>query len=453
MTELQLGLIACGAVAVFGVIAYNRWQERRHRRLVEEVLASEHDDVLLPQENGAPYVVGEDDIPPMPVSTRFSDIPETPAAPTKPAWLEPSFGEPSLSDDRREPMLGGDDGEPVPVAASATGVFAEPALRADIPEAPVFLKQADASEAPAAAIAPAPAAKAAVRAAPATPARPEMPLPALPAGWLAQGLDYIVVLEMVEPATPQQLLAAERETLLHVSKRLVWLGFDEQAGQWQRLDETSGGEYRKLRIGVQLADRRGPLADAELTAFEMALQRIADEFMAYVEIPPHQPALDAAQDLDAFCVGVDIQVGITVQATGPLFAGTKVRALAESAGMALEPEGVFSLRDDEGRLLFTLGSANNAPITPDNLRSQSLHGLTFVLDVPRVPYGDRQFGQMADHARRFAESLDGVLVDDNRRPLSEQLLASIRRQIGDLQARMAARGITAGSVQALRLFS
>lgn len=449
MTELQLGLIACGAVAVFGVIAYNRWQERRHRRLVEEVLASEHDDVLLGHQEGAPYVLGEDDIPPMPVSTRFSDIPEPAAAPQKPAWLEPSLGEPSLAEERLEPVIGGHVPEPF---------VAEPALHAEIPEAPSFLKQADSAEPAlaAASVAQTTRSAPAARAEPATPARPEMPLPALPANWLANGIDYIVTLEMVEAATPQQLLGAERETLLHVSKRLVWLGFDEQAGaagQWQRLDETSSGEYRKLRVGVQLADRRGPVADGELTAFEMAMQRIADEFMAYVEIPPHQAALDAARDLDGFCVGVDIQVGVTVQATGPLFPGTKVRALAEAAGMTLEPEGVFALRDDEGRLLFTLGNATNAPFTADNLRSQPVHGLTFLLDVPRVPQGDRQFGAMAEQARRFADSLDGVLVDDNRRPLNDALLATIRRQIGDLQARMSTRGITAGSVQALRLFS
>ena len=47
MTELQLGLIGLGAVAVVGVAAYNKWQERRHRKLAEQVLNVQHTDVLL----------------------------------------------------------------------------------------------------------------------------------------------------------------------------------------------------------------------------------------------------------------------------------------------------------------------------------------------------------------------------------------------------------------------
>ena len=47
MTELQMGLIGLGATAVVGVLAYNKWQEYRHRKLAEAVLRPQHDDVLL----------------------------------------------------------------------------------------------------------------------------------------------------------------------------------------------------------------------------------------------------------------------------------------------------------------------------------------------------------------------------------------------------------------------
>ena len=47
MTELQLGLIGLGGVAVVGVFAYNQWQEYRHRKLTEAVFKPQHEDVLL----------------------------------------------------------------------------------------------------------------------------------------------------------------------------------------------------------------------------------------------------------------------------------------------------------------------------------------------------------------------------------------------------------------------
>lgn len=47
MTDLQVGLLVLGAVAVFGVVAYNRIQERSVRREAERAFGSPHADVLL----------------------------------------------------------------------------------------------------------------------------------------------------------------------------------------------------------------------------------------------------------------------------------------------------------------------------------------------------------------------------------------------------------------------
>jgi hypothetical protein len=47
MSELQLGLLIVGALAVAGVIVYNRRQERSIRRKAEQAFGSRHADVLL----------------------------------------------------------------------------------------------------------------------------------------------------------------------------------------------------------------------------------------------------------------------------------------------------------------------------------------------------------------------------------------------------------------------
>lgn len=58
MSDFQLALIAAGAVAVAGVWAYNRWQERNQRRLAEKVFHGGHSDVLMDgaQEEAEPPV-------------------------------------------------------------------------------------------------------------------------------------------------------------------------------------------------------------------------------------------------------------------------------------------------------------------------------------------------------------------------------------------------------------
>jgi hypothetical protein len=47
MTDLQLGLLVIGALAIAGVLVYNRVQERATRRAAEEAFSSRHADVLL----------------------------------------------------------------------------------------------------------------------------------------------------------------------------------------------------------------------------------------------------------------------------------------------------------------------------------------------------------------------------------------------------------------------
>jgi hypothetical protein len=38
MTDLQMGMIGLGGAAVFAVLAYNKWQEHKHRKLAEALL-------------------------------------------------------------------------------------------------------------------------------------------------------------------------------------------------------------------------------------------------------------------------------------------------------------------------------------------------------------------------------------------------------------------------------
>ena len=116
-------------------------------------------------------------------------------------------------------------------------------------------------------------------------------------------------------------------------------------------------------------------------------------------------------------------------------------------------EGRFVRCDDEGQVLYVLINQEASGFSVESMKTMSTHGVTFLLDVPCVAHGERVFNQMVDLARRFADVLHGVLVDDNRRPLSEAALEPIRRQVGQYQAMMAVRNLPAGGPLAQRMFS
>lgn len=76
ISELQMGLIGAGAVAVVGVLAYNKWQERKAQKHAEKTFRSDHRDVLLePGTSERPGEKAYEDIPEAPPTQLPGDIP------------------------------------------------------------------------------------------------------------------------------------------------------------------------------------------------------------------------------------------------------------------------------------------------------------------------------------------------------------------------------------------
>lgn len=281
---------------------------------------------------------------------------------------------------------------------------------------------------------------------------------------LSPAIDYIATLEAASGASATEWLTAQRATLSQTDKPVHWAGFDEESGEWVILAE-GGSEgrsgqrlFRHVRAGLQLADRRGAASENDLLIFATAMDALARDWQAQgrqvmLDLPDPRPVPAAAADLDAFCAGVDIQISLNVVALGDAFPGTKIRALAESAGMAIDGHGRFVRADDDGNVLYMLINHDPAGFSAEGMRSMRTHGVTFLFDVPTVARGERIFGQLVDLAKRFAEALMGALVDDNRRPLSDAALVPIRQQIAQFQARMAQHNLPAGGRMARRLFS
>ncbi|HXF65985.1 MAG TPA: cell division protein ZipA C-terminal FtsZ-binding domain-containing protein [Burkholderiales bacterium] len=366
MSELQIGLLAIGAVVIGAVYAYNRLQERRFQRRMREAFGEAREDALLEGASGAAGAEG-----------------------------------------RREPRL---------------ELSAAPPLR-------------EASPIPAAPPATSPGTREA------------------PAWGFDAVLDYVAEVDADEPI-PEPALAELLSRLAACGKPVRATGFSPESGSWEEIGRGSAGRYTKLRLALQLVNRAGPVNPAQLAAFCDAVRGCAERAAARALCPDAQPALKTARELDAFCTEVDVAIGVNVVAAdGAVFAATRIRALAESAGFKLEHDGVFHYRDEHRQTLFTLDNHEPAPFLPEQVKNLTTRGVTLMLDVPRVADGARALARMLEIARGLAASLGGRLVDDNRVPLTEAGVARIEQQLRSIQAAMAARGIPAGSARALRLFS
>ncbi|HWA13334.1 MAG TPA: cell division protein ZipA C-terminal FtsZ-binding domain-containing protein [Burkholderiales bacterium] len=289
--------------------------------------------------------------------------------------------------------------------------------------------------------------------APADPAVPARSIPGVQTEAPPQpDIDYIVEIRAGDFIAVEALNRLQHR-LGALGRRASLGAFDYETRAWGAL-RLDSPRHTAVRAAVQLVDRAGPVSREQLQAFGELMKEAAHEMAAIAEIPDFAPCLAQATALDDFCADVDVVVGINVIArTGQSFHGTKIRALAESAGMQLRADGVFQLPDEHGAAQFSLDNQEAEPFLADRIRNLTTAGITFLLDVPRVGNGLRAFDRMVAVSRGMADSLDGMLADDNRVPLNDTGLDKIRNQLRTIYAAMESRGIPPGSPVALRLFS
>jgi hypothetical protein len=276
---------------------------------------------------------------------------------------------------------------------------------------------------------------------------------ARPAAMLDAAVDYIIGLDCARPVTGADLAHHARglvdEALV---KPVHWEAFDETRDAWRAIAQE--GHYRRLRVGLQLANRAGAVEEEDLAAFCGAVQEVALALGAEADFADTDAALARARDLDRFCADVDIQIGLSVIGSeSHTFSGSKVRALAEGAGLHIGRDGRFHRIGEDGIEQFALANLEPMPFHPETVRTLQTRGVTALFDVPRVPPSGAAFRRFIDFAHQLEQSLGGVLVDDNRKPIGQAALESIAQQLERIHATMEARGIPAGGPLALRLFS
>ena len=245
--------------------------------------------------------------------------------------------------------------------------------------------------------------------------------------------------------------------------------------QWHLLKDIQSNQealnrlVSKVACSLQLADRGGAVDRNVLNRFQLAVETLGLDVNGHVEWQNSGDALSAANSLDLFCIEVDKTIGFhLVHGESGAFTGTKLRGLAEAQGLLLTSDGAFKYFDQSSDELssnkqslvkpqlhpdFMMFNRDDHPFSPDMLRSSVVKGITFQLDIPHVKHATETFNHMIQVAKQMEIGLNAVLVDDNNKVLGDIQIERIRQQLKVLQATMLTRGVVPGSDNAHRLFS
>ncbi len=428
--ELQLTLLGAGLIAVAGVWGYNLWQERKHRQLAQRVFRGAQSDVLMhddmparvPEEEEAQHQEGFETCVEPEDELLSVTSPRTYKSGGEPERIEPVFiqNEDASSEDHEAVVDGSTEAAPESVAVPVTESVAHGSPVKDPVVNPV-----------------------------------EHAIESEPPAELADTLvDCIVHLNAANLVSAPLFWAAQRQLLGRLAGRLRWSGLDENSGKWQQLHAHDATSYRRLTGALQLADRSGPINAADITLFCDGVRQLAVHYQVQVVVPVVADVLACAVALDEFCAAVDWRIGINlVHRNGLSLPLVGVKQLATAAALRLADDGIFHAEDSDGRELFTVSSLGGAAFANEDVNLPTTPGVTLIIDVPRVADGSAAFDKMLGIARHMMVALDAVLVDDQRKPLSDEVIAVIRSKIGEFQQKMAAHQIPAGGRRALRLYS
>lgn len=261
-------------------------------------------------------------------------------------------------------------------------------------------------------------------------------------------IDTVAVILADDPVTRESLEPLLDALQSHTTPVNVEGIVDEQ---WQPVETSSRKSWRELRAGLQLASRSGPLGEDEIARFNDTIAAFAASLGAVSQRESPAAAAQRARDLDRFCADADIEVAVNVVGQfGATFALSRVKALALGHGLSETGSGDLVHYAIDGTPAYAVRRFDREG---ERAEANATHGLTFALDLPHVADPGAAFDAMVALAHDCASQLGGELVDDNRKPLSAQGLAAIRRSLEKVFREMESHGIPAGSALARRLFT
>lgn len=281
-----------------------------------------------------------------------------------------------------------------------------------------------------------------------------MPLPPIDKKPLMDSLiDVIAPITLESPVFGEAVLAAMPATRRVGSKPFAVEGQNESSRQWEM--PQPGQRYSALQAGVQLANRSGALNEIEYSEFVVKAQAFADAVGGTPEFPEMLDEVARARELDHFASAHDAQLGVTLRARHAAWSPGYVHQCAARLGFV---PGVIP-----GRMVLPASVPGQPPLLglafdaqaalSEDLDQSAIREVSLSMEVAQVDRHEQPFARMREAALALADTMDGLVTDDNGQPLTADALDQIGAELEKLYDTLDARELSAGSALARRLFS
>ncbi len=266
-------------------------------------------------------------------------------------------------------------------------------------------------------------------------------------------IDAIAPLVLEHAVSGEAALASLPPTRRAGSKPFAIEGQNEASGQWEM--PAPGQRYRAFQAGVQLANRTGALNEIEFSEFVAKAQTFADDVGAAPDFPDMLHEVARARELDQFASDHDAQLSFVLRARQAAWSPGYVHQNAARAGFApgaLSGRMALPSASESGGTMLSLAFDTQAALSDDPEQS-AVREVLLSLDVAQVHRSEQPFARLREAAQVLCESMDAVLCDQNGVPLPAMAMDPIAADLELLYDQLDGRDLSAGSLQARRVFS
>ena len=234
-------------------------------------------------------------------------------------------------------------------------------------------------------------------------------------------------------------------------------GLSHPARIWCDLEkQPQSARFTDFGMTLQLADSSGPVSESELNQFSQMVLRFAEVFGRRFRFSSSfDEAMEQAGQIDELCSKYDALAILNIVTRDAMFRGADIDRCARDLGMEMNRRRFYQKRRSGGRgeeHLYSLANLHGNGELDGDLARFRTNGVTLFMNIPCTREPAQVFSEMIADAKQLCKHLDGKLVDQNQRGMTQKGLKRISQEIRQMADDMEGDGVTPGSETALRLF-
>jgi len=236
-------------------------------------------------------------------------------------------------------------------------------------------------------------------------------------------------------------------------------GLNQLTESWRDIEyELPTARFVELGVSIQLADREGAMSQKELHDFQQMVLDFCNKFDAPFEFSMGiDDAYEQGQTLDKIGRRYDSMAVLNIISKTPNgFRTADVESCARDLMMSSDKNGIFLKtigQKDNISVLYRLACTDGAGhFGSANHATAVTHDLVMYMNVPATQEPQKVFEEMVADANSLATWLEGKVVDQHRRTMTQRSYGLLMQQIVDITSNMKDDGLAPGDAVSKKLF-